>query len=107
MKRVQMILEEWQHDWLTETALQKQVSMSSLLRDLLSEAIEMRQAAHIDNDPLWGIVGLGAGPSDGVTSSNLDTFLYQTDWRPKQALKAAEARVAEEQAGAEYDPNHR
>jgi hypothetical protein len=107
MKRVQMILEDWQHDWLAESATRQQVSMSSLLRDLLTEAIELRQAASLGDDPLWGVIGLGEGPDDGVSSSNLDEFLYRTDWRPQQVRKAAESRVVEGEEVGDYVVDHR
>lgn len=107
MKRVQMILDDWQHDWLADAAAQQQVSMSSLLRDLLTEAIELRQAASVEDDPLWGVIGLGEGPDDGVTSSNLNEFLYRTDWRPQQVYKAAESRGAGEGSGDAYAADHR
>ena len=99
MKRVQMILEEWQHEWLGEEAQRQSTTMSGLLRELLTAAIEQRQAATLADDPLWGIIGIGAGPDDGVTSENLDTFLYRTDW--------AERQPAQLLAVAEDGPNHR
>jgi hypothetical protein len=50
---------------------------SDLVRRLLAEAIERRRTDGTADDPLWGIIGLGAGPDDGITSENLDAFLYQ------------------------------
>lgn len=79
MKRVQLILEEWQYDWLAAEAERNQTSMSALLRDLLSEGIERRQTATIVGDPIWGVIGMAEGPDDGITSENLDEFLYRTD----------------------------
>lgn len=99
MKRVQMILEEWQHNWLAEEAERQSTTMSGLLRDLITAAIEQRQAATLADDPLWGIIGIGAGPDDGVTSENLDTFLYRADW--------AERETTTRLAVAEDGPNHR
>jgi hypothetical protein len=99
MKRVQMILEEWQHEWLSEEAERQSTTMSALLRALITAAIEQKQAATLADDPLWGIIGIGASPDDGVTSENLDTFLYRTDW--------AEREPAQLLAVAEDDPNHR
>jgi hypothetical protein len=90
MKRVQIILEEWQHEWLAKEAERQALSMSALLRQLLTEAIERRQTEGWADDPLWGIVGLGEGPSDGITSENLDQFLYRTDWHDRPLLKVAE-----------------
>jgi hypothetical protein len=95
MKRVQIILEEWQHQWLAEEAKRQAVSMSALLRQLLTEAIERRQAQGWADDPLWGIIGLGEGPSDGITSENLDEFLYRTDWQNRPLLKVAEDNASD------------
>jgi hypothetical protein len=89
MKRVQLILEEWQHDWLAAEAEKSETSMSALLRDLLSRAIERRQAAAIAEDPIWGIIGMAEGPDDGITSENLDEFLYRSDWATRELRKVA------------------
>jgi len=78
MKRVQLILESWQHTWLADEAGRQSVSMSALLRQMMTEAIELRRAESLADDPLWGAIGLGMGPRDGVTSENLDVFLYGT-----------------------------
>ncbi|HMN29981.1 MAG TPA: hypothetical protein PKE45_17645 [Caldilineaceae bacterium] len=77
MKRVQVILEEWQYTWLNEQADEQSMSMSALLRQLLSEAIERRQTTSLANDPLLEVLGIAEGPDDGITSENLDLFLYQ------------------------------
>ncbi|MBI1295914.1 hypothetical protein GC175_13250 [bacterium] len=90
MKRVQLILEAWQHDWLAVEAEKSNTSMSALLRDLLSDAIERRQATTIAEDPIWGIIGMAEGPDDGVTSETLDEFLYRTDWSERELRRVAE-----------------
>ena len=90
MKRAQIILEAWQHEWLAEEAERHSVSMSALLRQLLTEAIERRRAEEWGDDPLWGIIGLGEAPDDGITSENLDQFLYRPDWQNRPLLKIAE-----------------
>ena len=90
MKRVQMILEDWQQEWLAQQAKSQGVSMSALLRQLLTEAIERRRAGSIVDDPLWGIIGMGVGPDDGITSENLDDFLYRLDFSSQPLLKVAE-----------------
>ena len=76
MKRVQLILEAWQQTWLAEEAKRQSVSMSALLRQMMTEAIELRRAGSLADDPLWGAIGLGVGPQDGVTSENLDDFVH-------------------------------
>ena len=80
MKRVQMILEDWQHNWLADEAERQNDSMSAVLRRILTETIERQQLDKIEDDPIWGIVGMAAGPKDGITSENLDKFIYGTDW---------------------------
>lgn len=90
MKRTQILLEDWQHEWLTEEAKCQDLSMSALLRQLLTEAIERHQAEGWEDDPLWGIIGIAEGPDDGITSENLDQILYHTDWRDRPVLKVAE-----------------
>ena len=76
LKRVQILLEPWQHEWLINTAKQQNESISGLLRTLLTGAIERYQLEDLTDDPLWGIIGLGEAPDDGITSENLDDFLY-------------------------------
>lgn len=90
MKRTQIILEEWQYEWLIEGAERQGLSMSALLRQLLTEAIERRQAESWEDDPLWGVIGIAEGPDDGITSENLDQFLYRADWRERPMLRVAE-----------------
>jgi hypothetical protein len=95
MKRVQMILEEWQHEWLAQEAGRQSISMSALLRQMVTEAIELRRAESLSDDPLWGAIGLGMGPDDGISSENLDSFLYAT----ASARSAQPLRMAAESAG--------
>lgn len=96
MKRVQMILEDWQHEWLNEEANRQSTTMSALLRQLLNESIERVQAGTIADDPLWGIIGMAEGPNDGVTSSNLDQFVYAMDWDSRPLRKVAETKEVSE-----------
>jgi len=90
MKRVQVILEEWQTEWLANEARTESTSMSALLRQLITEAIERRRSQSWADDPLWGIIGLGSGPEDGINSGNLDQFLYRTDSRHNPGSRVAE-----------------
>jgi hypothetical protein len=75
---------------ITQKTTPKDERISALLRQLLTEAIERRQAEGWEDDPLWGIVGIAEGPDDGITSENLDQLLYRTDWRERPTLKVAE-----------------
>ncbi len=90
MVRAQIILEEWQHEWLSEQARQQSISISALVRQLLTEAIERKQFGNLEDDPLWGVIGIGAGPDDGVTSEDLDTYLYRAEWPNRPLRKVSE-----------------
>ncbi len=90
MKRAQLILEDWQHEWLSAEAAKQNISMSALLRRLITRTIETSQIESIDDDPVWGIIGMAAGPEDGVTSENLDEALYKIDWSDQSHAIAAE-----------------
>lgn len=90
MKRAQIILETWQHEWLAQEAARTDTSISALLRHLLTESIERRQAQDIADDPLWGIIGLGEGPRDGITSENLDRVIYTIQWERQSLPRVAE-----------------
>ncbi len=90
MKRAQLILEDWQHEWLSAEAAKQNISMSALLRKLITRAIETSQIESVEDDPVWGIIGMAAGPEDGVTSENLDEFLYQNHWSAPSHVVAAE-----------------
>ena len=92
MKRVQLILDEWQHEWLAKEAKKQEVTISALTREILTSAIERTQADSWRDDPIWGIVGLGEGPKDGITSENLDEFLYP-QVKNKPVLRVAEDDV--------------
>jgi len=76
MRRIQTIVEEWQYAWLSEESERQAISMAALLRRLLTEAIERQQIVETATDPIFGIIGLGEGPADGITSENLDEYLY-------------------------------
>lgn len=91
MKRIQTIVEEWQYQWLNEEAERQGLSMAFLLRRLLTEAIERQQALKTANDPIFGIIGLGEGPVDGITSENLDEYLYPSTRKAYTYTKVAES----------------
>jgi len=98
MKRIQTIVEEWQYSWLNEEAERQGISMALLLRRLLTEGIERQQAVQHSSDPIFGIIGLAAGPNDGITSENLDDYLYRLDQERRTLLKVAESPALGAQA---------
>lgn len=103
MKRVQLILEEWQHEWLAAESARTSTSMSALLRQLLTEGIEQRQMDEVADDPLWGVIGMASGPDDGISSENLDEFLYPTTTQLNQQSNLQ--RMAAE-SSANYESDH-
>lgn len=105
MKRVQIILEVWQHEWLGQEAERQSTSMSALLRQLLTEAIELRQTTGLARDPLLDLIGLAEGPDDGVTSANLDQFLYANS-APRAQLRLVAESSSELSTHDEPDADH-
>jgi hypothetical protein len=102
MKRVQVILEAWQHSWLSGEANRHSLSLSALLRQLLTEAIERRQTSTLEQDPLLDVIGIAEGPDDGITSENLDQFLYRPNWSDQSTRLMAEPSPAAEA----YEPSN-
>ncbi len=72
--RTQISLEDWQYQMLLDMSRRKRKSLSSIIRDLISEKFS-KQAAASKEDPLWGIIGLGAGDGSSVARDH-DRFLY-------------------------------
>ena len=99
MKRVQILIEEWQHTWLHQEADRQSINVSALLRQLVTETIERQQTTSLSDDPLWGIIGMAEGPSDGVTSENLDQFLYNQIWQQSSLRIVAETELATNVSG--------
>lgn len=95
MKRIQTIIEEWQYTWLSKESERQKISMAALMRRLLTEVIERQQTLKTATDPIFGIIGLGEGPDDGITSENLDEYLYRLDRDPPTFLSVAEPPAPE------------
>jgi hypothetical protein len=73
MHRTQLLLEDWQYEALKAAAERQKVSLSQLVRDILSRALRGRGA---DGEPqaLHAIEGIGA--DDGSRARDHDRFLY-------------------------------
>jgi len=76
MQSLTINLEPWQYQWLMNQSKKQSKDFSLLLRDLLTEIIK-HYSEPIEQDPLWDIIGIAEGPDDGITSENLDPYLYQ------------------------------
>ncbi len=77
MNRLQISLTQTQYEFLKSEAFMIEKSMAAVLRDLLDAVIQDRQQDILENDPIWGVIGIGKtidGPTD--VSSNVDKYLY-------------------------------
>lgn len=72
--RTQISLEDWQYEALLEMSKKTKKSLSGIIRDLIAEKLS-RQAVRAKEDPVWGIIGLGAGDGSPVAREH-DKFLY-------------------------------
>ena len=72
--RTQISLEEWQYQALLEISKKEKKSLSQLIREFLSEKIS-KHTKKIEEDPVWGIIGIGSGDGFPVAQQH-DRFLY-------------------------------
>lgn len=72
--RTQISLEDWQYQILRDVSRRKRKSLSSIIRDLVTEKFGAPQSAK-SRDPLWGIVGIGAGDGSSVAREH-DKHIY-------------------------------
>ncbi len=72
--RTQISLEEWQYHALSEMSRKTKKSLSSIIRELLSEKF-LEKAVKAENDPIFGIIGIGAGDGSPVAREH-DNVLY-------------------------------
>ena len=94
MHRLQVSLTEKQYEFLKSEAFVSDKSMAAILRDLLDEIIQIRRQEVLNNDPIWGMIGVAQeieGPTD--VSRNVDRYLYGDPLElvsPNQLKKVAE-----------------
>lgn len=77
MHRLQISLTQTQYEFLKSESFTANKSMASVLRDLLDDIIEARRNTILQDDPIWGVIGVGQdvdGPTD--ISRNVDKYLY-------------------------------
>lgn len=75
MKRTNISLEEWQHEYLKERARREEKSMSALIREIVEQyAKKERQAG--EDDAIHDIVGM-ASSSGGEVAREHDQYLYE------------------------------
>lgn len=72
--RTQVSLEDWQYQVLLETSRKTKKSLSSIIRELVTEKFS-RQTAITKSDPIMKIIGIGAGDGSSVAREH-DKYLY-------------------------------
>ncbi len=72
MHRTQISLEEQQYHFLTQESRRRGVSLSELIRQLVTEQMQRRPA---DDTPLDKLAGMAEGPGEPIGREH-DRFLY-------------------------------
>ena len=72
--RTQISLEDWQYQALLEISRKTQKSLSSIIRELLSEKL-LTQAVNKKTDPVSKLMGIGSGDGSSVAREH-DKYLY-------------------------------
>lgn len=74
MRRMQVLLEEWQYQTLRTMAEKQKKSLSAVLRQII--AVQAAQAR--DKDPLLEVAGIARTPREnGPSSETVDQRLYK------------------------------
>ena len=81
MHRSQILLEEWQYEYLSDEAAREGKSISQVVRELVADWVESRRAETWEGDPFLDIIGMVAS-GDGSIAENHDKHIYQIDWHP-------------------------
>jgi negative regulator of replication initiation len=75
MHRTQISLEKWQYQYVVERARQTQTSISDVIRRLVTQAAQAQSSALRESDPVYSIIGIGAGDGAPVSRDH-DKYLY-------------------------------
>jgi hypothetical protein len=84
MHRSQILIEEWQYQYLSDEARREGKSISQLVREWLTEWIESRRAQTWEDDPFFDIIGM-VSSGDGRVAEEHDKYIYNTDWQREPA----------------------
>jgi hypothetical protein len=79
MHRSQILLEEWQYQYLSDEARRKGKSISQIVRQLVTEWIESHRAEARAGDPIFDIIGM-VSSGDGRLAEEHDKYIYSNDW---------------------------
>ncbi|MDQ0285394.1 hypothetical protein J2Z49_000495 [Desulfofundulus luciae] len=77
MRRMQVVVEEWQYQFLRELASRQGRSISAVLRELI--ASKANKSGQNAKEPLLEVAGIAREPLlKNLTSESLDEALYRT-----------------------------
>jgi predicted CopG family antitoxin len=74
MRRTQILIEEWQYQILQNLASTEKKSLSSIIRELITEKLVKQKAA--SKDKIFEVVGMVEGKG-GRVSEEIEKRLYQ------------------------------
>lgn len=80
MHRSQILLEEWQYQYLSDEASRQDKSISQLVRELLTDWIEARRVQTWEDDPFFDLIGM-VSSGDGRVAEEHDNYIYAPDRR--------------------------
>ena len=78
MHRSQILLEEWQYQYLNDKARREGKSISQLVRELITERIETNRTEAWEDDPFLDIIGM-VSSGDGRVAEEHDKYIYSND----------------------------
>lgn len=84
MHRSQILLEEWQYQYLSDKARREGKSISQIVRELIAERIESRRAGTLGDDPFFRIIGM-VSSGDGHIAEEHDKYIYTNDRQQEPA----------------------
>ncbi len=73
--RTQISLEDWQYQTLLNLSKKTKKSLSSIIRELISEKFSMERM-EVQKDSIFDVIGIGAGDGSSVAREH-DRFLYK------------------------------
>ena len=80
MHRSQILLEEWQYQYLTDESRRSGESISAIVRRWITERIEEQHQQAISEDPFFEIIGICSGEPGNTVGQDHDKVIYTTDW---------------------------
>ena len=79
MHRSQILLEEWQYQYLADESRRTGESMSAIVRRWIAEKIRELSQQDMEDDPFFEIIGMCAGEPGNTVGRDHDKHIYTTD----------------------------